>query len=110
MDTIPTAAHCLSQQGRYEEALVLMGHARESLERRADAATAYRQALAIAADLGHVPLAAEARAGLASIVLAEGDLGSAQTEVEALLPILAKRVHVGLGEPFTIYLICYLDC
>jgi predicted ATPase/DNA-binding SARP family transcriptional activator len=89
------------------KAQLLMGYTHARLERRVDAAAAYRQALAITADLGHVPLAAEARAGLASVALAEGDLALAQTEVEALLPILAKYVHVGLDEPFAIYLACY---
>ena len=70
-----------------------------------DAAAAYRQALASAADR-HVPLAAEARAGLASVALAEGDLGLAQTEVEAILPILAS-MYTCLDEPFAIYLTCH---
>ena len=65
----PAFSHAYTQA----HALVVVGHAQAGLNRLIEAAAAYQQALALFEELGNAALAAEPRAGLASVALAQGD-------------------------------------
>ncbi len=112
-------ANQLIEQGdilfRVADTALILGHTRAAVGQWAVAATAFHQALAVFqqfADAGNplggeCALAAEAQAGLAQIALAQGDHIGAQTQVEAILPVLAEEPHAGYNNPFFIYLTAY---
>jgi predicted ATPase/DNA-binding SARP family transcriptional activator len=104
-------ANQLNEQGgeilfrRVDTALIL-GHTRAALGQWDAAAAAFQQALTAFQEFGNQALAAEPRAGLAQIALAQGDLTGALAQVEAILPVLAEEPHVGYNNPSFIYLTC----
>lgn len=100
-------AHDSGNREDQATALVYIGHSAVGLHRLSEAASAYRQALTLYEALGVPTLAVEARAGLAAVALASGDLAAARTQVEAVLPVLADEPRAGLDEPFYVYLTCY---
>jgi DNA-binding SARP family transcriptional activator/predicted ATPase len=91
---------------RQAQAQVYLGHAYAGLRQWPAAAAAYQQALALYTEIDKPSLAAEPRAGLAGIALEQGDLEQALAHVEAILPVLALNVRVGIDEPFFIYGVC----
>jgi predicted ATPase/DNA-binding SARP family transcriptional activator len=88
-------------------ALILLGHTYVKLHQHMEAGDAYNRALALCDESGEQLLAAEARAGRALIVFARGDVEQAIGDVEAVLNVLVDNSHVGLDEPFYVYLACY---
>ena len=88
-------------------ALVIVGMAHASLRQLEQAASAYTQALDFYVALDHHHKAAEPRAGLAQIALAQADLPRARAYAEAILATLQTRLYVGVERPFAIYLACY---
>ena len=95
-------------------ALIALGQAELALGRHATAATSFEDARSKALALeqrGLVYAAAichEARAGLAQVALAQGDVARALEHVEALLPHLAEGGAVLSAEsPFLVMLTCY---
>ncbi|MEZ4734662.1 MAG: BTAD domain-containing putative transcriptional regulator [Caldilineaceae bacterium] len=112
-------ANQLIEQGdilfRVADTALILGHTRAAVGQWEVAAAAFHQALAVFqqfADAGNPlggasALAAEAQAGLAQIALAQGDHTSAQTQIEAILPVLAEEPHTGYNNPFFIYLTAY---
>jgi tetratricopeptide (TPR) repeat protein len=91
---------------RMAHALVLIGHVQSDQQPHA-AITAYTQALAYYAALHDRRRATVAQAGLAHIALTQGNLAGAQTQVEAILPVLAESHTADVDEPFWVYLTCY---
>ena len=89
------------------QAALLRGHAYAAQQQWAAAGTAYEQALVYARMLGTAPLYAEPQAGLAQVALAQGQLTTAQTYVEAICATLTAYPQASFDEPFLIYLICY---
>ncbi len=92
---------------RQAHALIVEAYVLAGLGRHAEAAPAYQRALAFAGEIDDPALLAEARAGLASVALAQRDLAAARAQVEALLAILDDYPRAGLDEPFFAYLVCY---
>jgi predicted ATPase len=88
-------------------ALNNLGHALAGLERLAEAAETYRQAVALRHELGEHFLAMESLAGLARASLAEGKLAEAQAQVDEILAYLQTGSLEGTDEPLRIYLTCY---
>ncbi len=88
-------------------ALNNLGHALAGLNRLAEAAEIYRQAVALRHELGEHFLAVESLAGLARVSLAEGNLAEAQAQVEEILAYLDTGSLEGTDEPLRIYLTCY---
>jgi adenylate cyclase len=88
-------------------ALTYLGHALAGLDRLAEAADAYRQALILRRAFGRPHIAMEPLAGLARISLAQDDLAQARTQVEELLDFLQDNTLDGTAEPFRVYLTCY---
>ncbi|CAN5372788.1 hypothetical protein BH10CHL1_BH10CHL1_39890 [soil metagenome] len=106
----------INQQGgdilfRLVDTALILGHTRTAVGQWEAAKAAFHQALAAFQQFAGAhwaqALAAEPRAGLAQIALAQGDLAAAQVQVEAMLPVLAAEPHVGYNDPFAIYLTCY---
>jgi predicted ATPase/DNA-binding SARP family transcriptional activator len=85
---------------------LLIGHAAAGLHQWAEAASAYQQALALYTEVGKLPLAVEAHAGLASIALHQGDLAAARDAVIIILPLLDEYPNIGIDEPFYTYWVC----
>jgi predicted ATPase/DNA-binding SARP family transcriptional activator len=91
---------------RMAQALVLLGHVQS--DRQPQVATmAYTQALAYDEALPDQRPASEAQAGLAQLALAQGNLAEAQSQVEAILPLLAEAVPAGMNNPFYLYWVCF---
>jgi tetratricopeptide (TPR) repeat protein len=88
-------------------ALNNLGHALAGLNRLAEAADAYRQAVALRHELGEHFLDIESLAGLARVCLAEGKLAEAQAHVDEILSYLKTRTLDGTDEPMRVYLTCY---
>lgn len=88
------------------EALAVLGSIHARLEQPELAALAFEQALAHADKRGQGAAVAMARAGLAELACAHGDLGAAMAHAEVLWQILALE-KVQLDEPFGPYLACY---
>ena len=88
-------------------ALNNLGHALAGLNRLAEAAETYRQAVALRHDLGEHFLAMESLAGLARVLMAEGKPAEAQAHVEEILAYLRSGSLDGTDEPLRIYLTCY---
>lgn len=94
----------------YDQAatLIVVGHA-AAAARRAEAREAYQQAVRLCEMLTAPTLAAEARAGLAALDLADGDPAAALCHIEPVLPLLDGRAGIGLDEPFfTYHTACHL--
>ncbi len=89
-------------------ALILLGHAHARLGGLGQAEAAYQQAQALYDELGKAPFAAEARAGLAHVTLARGELAGALGYAEAIVQALDEHPRAGMDEPFFIYLSCFL--
>jgi predicted ATPase/DNA-binding SARP family transcriptional activator/Tfp pilus assembly protein PilF len=95
--------------------LLYLGNACLGSGRFAEAAEAYAEALSLRRELDQPNLAAEPRAGLARVALAQGNLRRAQAEVEPVLRYLeanassAAPVHPldGTESPVQVYLTCY---
>lgn len=117
LDYATRSREAASAQGsrRYEGcALLYMGDALAALERWSAAQDAYTQALQLYQQLDIPPVIAEVQAGLARLMLAQGDPVAALTWVQKLLPSLttgagsgSTQPTRGLDEPFQIYLTCY---
>ncbi len=88
-------------------ALTNMGHALEGLARWAEAADAYQHAAATRLELGEHHLAMESTAGLARVLLAQGDTAQAMDRVNEILHHLESETLDGTDEPLRIYLCCY---
>ncbi len=91
---------------RQAQAQLYRGHACAGLQQWEVAAKAYRQALTLLIEAGKEAMAAEPRAGLAAIALAQGDLALALEQVEAILPVLAANQRVGVDEPLYTCWVC----
>jgi tetratricopeptide (TPR) repeat protein len=87
-------------------ALTHLGHALAALESPDGATDAYRQALEIRQELDQLNLAMEARAGLARVSLAQGDVVGAQAQVAEVSDYLETGTLDGAIEPFRVYLTC----
>jgi hypothetical protein len=89
------------------EALTYFGHTLAGLHRFAEAQQAYGEALTLRQEMGRASPALVARAGLADVLLRQGELAQAQTEVEGMLATLAT-IELNAGqEPGFIWLMCY---
>ena len=84
-----------------------LGHALVGLDRLAEAAEAYRQAMVLRREFGQPHMVMEPLAGLARVSLAQTDLSQAQTHVEEILGFLEDNTLDGTDEPFRVYLTCY---
>ncbi|MDY0019687.1 MAG: BTAD domain-containing putative transcriptional regulator, partial [Anaerolineae bacterium] len=85
-----------------------LGHALLGLSRLDEAADFYRRSLELRLELGQEDLTAESRAGLARVLLAQGEKAAALEQVDLLL--LHLKAHPGLGgaeEPLQVYLSCF---
>jgi hypothetical protein len=104
-------AHQLTAQGeilfRLVDTALILGHTRAAVGQWEAATAAFQQVLNAFTELDKPMLAAEPRAGLAHIALAQADLAGAQVQVEAMLPVLAEQPHAGYNDPFFIYLTGY---
>lgn len=101
------AAALLGGSSQRARASVLLGHAHASLGQYMLAQAAYRQAQATYEQQGKHALAAEPRAGMAVLALAQGDIAEARAQALQLLSILAVHPRAGLDEPYAIYLTCF---
>lgn len=102
----------LNEQGgeilfRLIDTALILGHTRAAVGQWDRAAAAFQFALDAFQQFGNAALAAEPQADLAQIALTQGDLVTAQTQVEAILPVLAVQPHAGYNNPFFIYLTCH---
>ncbi|NTU83325.1 MAG: tetratricopeptide repeat protein [Chloroflexales bacterium] len=88
------------------QALTALGSIQARLGQPDLAALAFEQALAQADERGQGALVAMARAGLAELACAHGDLGTAMAHGEVLWQILVVE-KAQLDEPFGPYLACY---
>ena len=86
---------------------MMLGHALLGLGRLEDAAEAYHNSVALRRELDQPNLAMESLAGLARVVLAQGDPMQAQAHVEEILSHLETGTLDGTTAPFQIYLTCY---
>ncbi|MCE7989830.1 MAG: hypothetical protein DYG89_52455 [Caldilinea sp. CFX5] len=89
------------------EGLLLLGHAQYTLQCFAEVEESYRAAQRLYGQIGNSAAAAEASAGLIQWALHRGDLAQAQVLAEELIPLLDGKSHVGVDEPFLVYLACY---
>jgi DNA-binding SARP family transcriptional activator/class 3 adenylate cyclase/tetratricopeptide (TPR) repeat protein len=89
-------------------ALTYLGHALLGLDRPAEAAAAYRRALALRREIGQRHLVPEPLAGLARVAMAQDDLPQAQAHVGEILSYLEAHPALdGTDEPIRTYLTCY---
>ncbi len=104
-------AQQLDGQANQAYALTVLGLAYANVQQLGKAANAYMQALAFYEALGQIHATPEPRAGLAQVALAQGDLGSAQRQIEALLPVLAassgRPARTTFSSPYFAYWIGY---
>ncbi len=100
-------AQYLGDRSSQGHALTLIGHAAEKLGQFQQAAAAYCEAWEIQQALGEHHLALESQAGLAGVVMKQGDLARAAGEVEAILTYLKTGSVEGSEDPFQIYMTCY---
>jgi tetratricopeptide (TPR) repeat protein len=95
-------------RGPRAQALTVLGHALAGLGQWAEAAGAYRRALALRRDLGQSHLIPEPLAGLARVAEACGDRTGALAHVEEILACLETYPELyGTDEPLRVYLTCY---
>ena len=87
--------------------LTRMGHALASLDSLDEAVAAYREALWLRKDGGHVHLEAEPLAGLARVALTRRDGARAMEHVEEILHQLNGNNLNGNDEPLRVYLTSY---
>jgi len=102
----------LNQQGgdilfRLVDTALMLGHARAAMGQWGEAGVAFQVALTAFQQFNQPALAAEPRAGLAQVALAQGDRAGALAQIEALLPVLATQPRAGYNNPFLIYLTAY---
>jgi tetratricopeptide (TPR) repeat protein len=100
-------AHEVGAQLEEARGLHFLGHVLQAQERLTEAEEAYRQALALREALGQTHLAVETRAGIAEIALAQGRVGEALTQINAVMQHLTIRTADGLDEPLRLCLTCY---
>ncbi|GAB4196944.1 MAG: adenylate/guanylate cyclase domain-containing protein [Roseiflexaceae bacterium] len=96
----------LDSRSQQAKALAVRGHALAGLGRLEEATTAYQAALELREELRETHLAPEARAGLARVALAQGDLPAALAHAEAILPQLAPGALEGADEPLRVAQTC----
>jgi len=87
--------------------LTYLGHALAGLGRLMPAAEAYTQAMNLRRDLGQQGLAVDDLAGLARVVLAQGDEVRAAAYVEEILAWIEGNGPEGIEYPFQVDLTCY---
>jgi tetratricopeptide (TPR) repeat protein len=87
-------------------ALNLLGHAYHGLGDLPRAAAMYARAYHLRLELNDARAAMEARAGMARVALAQGNLAQAQSFVEDILRHLERDSVEGTEEPFLVYLTC----
>ncbi len=102
---IPLARE-LQDRVNWGRALLVCGHARVALNDLAHAENDYAAALTLFEALRLKSLQAEARAGIARVALARGDLESARVNVEWILDFLKTQTLEGTEEPVRVYLTC----
>ncbi|HAJ38415.1 MAG TPA: hypothetical protein DCL15_22330 [Chloroflexi bacterium] len=91
---------------RQAQVQLYRGHAYAAQGQWEAATAAYQQALALYLGANKASLAAEPRAGLAAIALAQGSRAQALEQVAVILPMLAADQRVGVDEPFYTYWVC----
>ncbi|HEU4325062.1 MAG TPA: adenylate/guanylate cyclase domain-containing protein [Roseiflexaceae bacterium] len=96
----------LDARSHQAKALTIQGHALARLSRLDAAADSYRAALELREELREAHLAPEARAGLARVALAQGDLAAALAHAEAILPQLHPGGLEGADEPLRVMQTC----
>jgi predicted ATPase len=104
-------AAAINQRGgdilfRLVDTALILGHAALAAGAWAEAAGAFAEALAAFDLLARPALAAEPRAGLAAVALAEGNLPAALAHVERILPTLAQVPRCGYNDPYFVYETC----
>jgi predicted ATPase len=88
-------------------ALNRLGQAQKELGELSKAADAYQRAREIRRELGEHHLATESTAGLADVLLAQGDLAQALSYTEEILTHVQEGSVEGIEDPFQLYLICF---
>jgi predicted ATPase len=88
-------------------ALTVAGHALAAQGRWAEATAAYRETLDLRLRMEQPQYVAEARASLARVALASGDLRAASGYIQSVLPDLALGEVDCADEPLLVYLTCY---
>jgi tetratricopeptide (TPR) repeat protein len=97
------------------QALTCLGHVLAGLGHLDEAADIYRQAMGLRCELGQPHLVLDSQAGLARVLLVQGELLQAQAEVERILDYLATKGSAtcletgvaGVDDPGQIFLTCY---
>jgi class 3 adenylate cyclase/tetratricopeptide (TPR) repeat protein len=86
-----------------------LGHGLFDSGRADEARQAYRDGLAVREELNQPGLATEPAAGLARIALMQGDLASAQAQIQGILTQLEQDSALeGTDQPLRVHLSCYL--
>jgi tetratricopeptide (TPR) repeat protein len=93
--------------GRLIEAMLIQGRILAALDRAPEARARYGQVVDLAAEIQDASLDVPARAGLADLYLAAGEVLNALAEVEHILPALPAMPLDALADPFRAYLTCY---
>lgn len=84
-----------------------LGHIQAAAGMWREAQAAYARALGMCQEMGNKNWAQEARAGLARVALAQGDVTAAVTHVDTVMAHLeAGNLH-GTDEPLRVYLTCF---
>ncbi|MBN1993056.1 MAG: tetratricopeptide repeat protein [Anaerolineae bacterium] len=86
---------------------LVLGLALEGLNDLVKARHAYQQAQTIHTQAGKEAGVIEARAGLARCLLAKGEVGQAQTEIDVCLTWLKPHATLGIHDPIRLYLTVY---
>lgn len=110
LEQIQEALRIVNETGEPESTayiLIQQGAILTALGRLEEAATAYRQAVALRRDLAGSPQTIEPLAGLAHVCLQQGDLDQAQRHVNELLHHLDAGPPTGVENPARVYLTCY---
>lgn len=90
------------------EGLVWLGHALIGLGQAENAIQAYNESLELRQELTQSHLAMEAIAGIAQAAMTQGDIQTAQNQVEEIISHLSVGETLqGTWEPLRIYLTCY---
>ena len=77
------------------------------MEHFPEATATFQKALLLRQELNQTELALESQAGLAHLLLAQGDLSQALTLVEEIADYLEINSLDEADDPFLMYLICY---
>lgn len=99
-------AQTIGDPVRQAQVQLYRGHAYAAQGQWEAATTVYQQALALYLEANKALMAAEPRAGLAAIALAQGNRAQALEQVAVILPMLAVDRRVGVDEPFYTYWVC----